>query len=443
MDELEHKSITETVPGHEPGEVVLRYDAPSRTVVERYVHPDPLPGRRETPPAPLPEPPEPSAPEARRGHRGLWLFLLCVALLLAPVLERTLLSRALDWALHRDDDFTFRYEYRAEDSARQTGETTIVRYPGDGDVRLRFSEERGEPLTIQQIYQRVNPCTVTVATALSDSSAVVGTGVIFTEDGYILTNAHVIQGGSEAFAVLDDGTVLRNVKLVGMDEANDLAVLKAEAEGLPVAEFGDSDALTVGDTVYAIGNPLGIELRGTLTDGIVSAINRDVNVDGVTMTLIQTNAALNHGNSGGPLINVYGQVVGVNTMKMGKDTDGSVSVEGLGFAIPVSSAAWVVDDLIAYGEKRGEPVLGILVEAGALPTGESAVFVRSVERDSACDRAGIRAGDAIVSAEGVTMEQTGDLLRVRRRFRAGESMTLEIERDGVRMRVDVTLQAAS
>jgi S1-C subfamily serine protease len=193
----------------------------------------------------------------------------------------------------------------------------------------------------------------------------------------------------------------------------------------------------VGDTVYAIGNPLGVELRGTLTDGIVSAINRDVKTDGVTMTLIQTNAALNEGNSGGPLINVYGQVVGINTMKMRSKS--SVSVEGLGFAIPVSSAAWIVDDLIAFGETRGEPVLGILVEAGRLPTGEGAVFVREVTRD---DDPGLMPGDVIRGAEGEPVETTGDLLRIRRRFRAGETMTLEIERDGERVSVDVTLRAA-
>ena len=163
---------------------------------------------------------------------------------------------------------------------------------------------------------------------------------------------------------LADGSIF-DAALVGYDAEQDLAVIKAQdtdgraAQGLPAAEFGDSDALSVGDPVYAIGNPLGVELRGTLTDGIVSAINRDVAVDGVTMTLIQTNAALNNGNSGGPLINVYGQVVGINTMKMGSSS--TTSVEGLGFAIPISSTAYMINDLIAHGEvrvrrRRGHPL---------------------------------------------------------------------------------------
>ena len=420
-------------------EVVLRYDAPApEPVVERYVHPDPLPGRRETPKAArVPK-------RQRKHHRGLWVAVLCLALLLAAKAGDALFGWAFDRVMDRNKSFSGEFTYRAETPSGGEGETTIPRMSGDGDVRLRFSETRGEALTIQQVYERVNPCTVTVATMYSGSSASVGTGVIFTEDGYILTNAHVIEGGSEALVVLSDGTLYRDAKLVGYDDTNDLAVLKVEAHDLPVAEFGDSDALTVGDTVYAIGNPLGIELRGTLTDGIVSAINRDVKADGVSMTLIQTNAALNNGNSGGPLINACGQVVGVNTMKMGSrfGSRATVSVEGLGFAIPISSAAWMVDDLIKYGEVRGEPVLGVTVKAGELPMGERAVIVHEVTKGGACGAAGVLEGDAIVQAEGEAVETTGDLLRIRRRFRAGETMTLTIDRGGKRFDVEVTLQAA-
>ncbi|MCR5825923.1 MAG: trypsin-like peptidase domain-containing protein [Oscillospiraceae bacterium] len=440
-------------------EVVLRYEAPRpKPVVERYVQPQPLPGRRaaqeagasETEPvpgsalvpgtAPVPEAAPAAAGKKKKNHAALWILLLCAALWILPRAGNRLLSRAVERVLERGGEASERYGYYAELPKRSGKETTIARAENTMEVRLRYSETQGEPLSIQQVYERVNPCTVTVATTLDETSASVGTGVIFTEDGYILTNAHVIEGGSEAFVVLNDGRLFRDVRLVGYDTVNDLAVLKIEATGLSVAEFGDSDALSVGDTVYAIGNPLGIELRGTLTDGIVSAINRDVEVDGVTMTLIQTNAALNNGNSGGPLINVSGQVVGINTMKMGSQS--SVSVEGLGFAIPISSAAWMVDDLLAYGEVRGEPSLGILVEAGTLATGENAVLVRSVTPGGACSEAGILAGDAIVGAEGEKVETIADLLRIRRRFRAGETMTLEIARDGVRSSVSVTLRAS-
>ena len=272
-----------------------------------------------------------------------------------------------------------------------------------------------------------------------DGSAMVGTGVIFTEDGYILTNAHVIAGGSECYVVLDTGEDYRAC-LLGLDEEKDLAVIKIAASGLPAAEFGDSDALTVGDPVFAIGNPLGVELRGTLTDGIVSAINRDVYVGGVTMTLIQTNAALNNGNSGGPLINVYGQVVGINTMKMGSSS--TTSVEGLGFAIPIASTAYMINDLIAYGEVHGEVMIGISVQPVPVTAenGESALLVMEVTPGGPGEEAGIQKGDLIVAADGEASTKSTDLLRVRRRHEAGETLKLLVERDGKRFTADVILR---
>ena len=253
-----------------------------------------------------------------------------------------------------------------------TAETTIARYPTGGEVRLVLNEEHGEePLTAGEIYEKVNPSVVTVL-GEQNTSYSVGTGVIFSEDGYIITNYHVISGCSACAVWVTDSygvDIEYPARLVGYDEDNDLAVLKIDAVDLPVAEFGVSDDLKVGDRVYAIGNPLGLELRNTLTDGLVSAIDRDVDVEGVTMTLIQTNAALNSGNSGGPLINQYGQVVGINTIKMmsGEDT-----IEGLGFAIPTSLAVRWVNEMIQYGEIQPQPVLGLSISLipETLPDGE-------------------------------------------------------------------------
>lgn len=430
-----------------PQEVVLRYEAPwPHPVTERYVQPTPLPGRRMAyrPAAPAAVPvsaPPAATPARKRSHKGLWIFLICLAALVtvAVVLGVLYLRGALR---SNGDRYEYRYEYEwhSDPDDYSDADTSIERYPTGGETRLRYSESHGSVLSIQEVYERVNPCTVTVATRLPGGGAIIGTGVIFTSDGYILTNAHVITGGNECYVVRDTGTSYA-AKLVGYDAEKDLAVIKIDAHGLPTAEFGDSDALTVGDTVYAIGNPLGAELRGTLTDGIVSAINRDVLVDGVEMTLIQTNAALNNGNSGGPLINVYGQVVGINTMKMGSTS--TVSVEGLGFAIPISSSAWMVDDLIAYGEILGEPVLGISVDRTAvtLETGETALEIEVVEAGGPGDAAGLRAGDRIVRADGDPVEAVSDLLRARRRYGRGEVLPLEIERSGERLYVDVTLAA--
>ena len=457
----EPTAAEQTGAAEEPREVVLRY-APEfpavRPVVERYVQPTPLPGRRRGSRYPRPRPetlPAPAAPaEAaqledaeepalprRARYRGLRIFLGCIAGLVLLSIVITLLPRpGRREASGEGEEYEFRFELRP-DSAEQSAETTIPRYPNGDGTRLRYSETHGKVLRIQDIYARVNPCTVTIATALADGSAMVGTGVIFSHDGYILTNAHVVTGGTQCFVVLDNGVAFDSAQLVGYDTAQDLAVIKINALGLPVAEFGDSDALTVGDTVYAIGNPLGVELRGTLTDGIVSAINRDVTVDGVKMTLIQTNAALNNGNSGGPLINIYGQVVGINAMKMGSSS--TVSVEGLGFAIPISSTAWMVDDLIEYGEVRGEPMIGVTVENAALPTGEAAVRVHEVVPDGAAAKAGLQEGDFIVAADGEPLETTNDLLRVRRRYRAGDTLTMEIDRGGERFTAAVVLEEAS
>ena len=215
-----------------------------------------------------------------------------------------------------------------------------------------------------------------------------------------------------------------------------------ELTGLPAATFGDSDQLAVGDRVYAIGNPLGVELRGTLTDGIVSAINRDVWVDGRTMTLIQTNAALNSGNSGGPLINAYGQVVGINTIKMSSSYS---NIEGLGFAIPSASIRRLVNDLLTYGEVQPEPTFGVTVnQLGTwLEEDLRGIQVIDVTAGSAADLAGIRTGDFILSAAGTPVNSSQDLLRVRRGLYVGDQVTMEIWRDGQRLEVTLELNDAA
>ena len=415
-----------------PQEVVLRYEAPVAPIVERYVQPTPLPGRKNAPPSPP------------RRRKGLKIFLFCMLglIVLSGAITALWYGGVFDRYTSYDDG---RFEHRGEldyYDSDDHGETTIKRLPNTDKVKLRYSETHGKELSIQEIYQKVNPSTVTVLTGMSDGSAMVGTGVIFTEDGYILTNAHVIAGGSECYVVLDTGENHR-ARLLGLDEEKDLAVIKISAKDLPAAEFGDSDALTVGDPVYAIGNPLGVELRGTLTDGIVSAINRDVYVDGVTMTLIQTNAALNNGNSGGPLINVYGQVVGINTMKMGSSS--TTSVEGLGFAIPIASTAYMINDLIAYGEIHGEVMIGVSVQTipVTLDSGETALLIMDVTPGGPGDEAGLREGDLLLKADGEALTKSADLLRIRRRHDAGDSLALTYERNGKRSTVNVILREST
>ena len=416
----------EQLTSHLPGEVVEIYRQPvPGEVVERYSRP--LPGRG-------------APPERPRKHRrrGLWIFLIGLAVVLgiaAGVLVWSWLSpgRILD-------RFEYWYDYGWEEDAEASGEITIPTYPTGEGATLEVETDRGPELTAQEIYRRVNPSVVTVLAQL-DGSVSVGTGVIFRSDGYILTNHHVLAGGRDCSITLDTGQSYE-ARYVAGDERNDLAVLKVELTGLPAATFGDSDQLAVGDRVYAIGNPLGVELRGTLTDGIVSAINRDVWVDGRTMTLIQTNAALNSGNSGGPLINAYGQVVGINTIKMSSSYS---NIEGLGFAIPSASIRRLVNDLLTYGEVQPEPTFGVTVnQLGTwLEEDLRGIQVIDVTAGSAADLAGIRTGDFILSAAGTPVNSSQDLLRVRRGLYVGDQVTMEIWRDGQRLEVTLELNDAA
>ena len=318
--------------------------------------------------------------------------------------------------------------------------TTIPKIQGDPGVRLACRDPQGQPLTAQEVYAKVNPSVVTVVSEQSEGASI-GTGVIMTSDGYIITNAHVISGGKSCWVALDTG-VTYEVNLVGFDEEEDLAVLKADPQNpLPAAEFGNSDLVQVGDTAYAIGNPLGVELRGTMTNGIISAVNRAVEVDGKTMTLLQTSAALNNGNSGGPLINEYGQVIGINTLKMSTTDSTEATVEGLGFALPISSVSFVVNDLIANGHYRGAPSLGITVTTVERDGGGTQVQVMEVSTGSGAADAGIQAGDVILAADGQAVSVTSDLLTARRSHIIGDTVTLTILRDGQQFDVEVTLRS--
>jgi len=430
-------------PASEPQEVVEYYPPlPAvREVVEIYVQPRRMPGRAALPDlsdkmvvAPPQSGPAAATGKKARSRKGLWIFLACLAAVSALSVGAFFLSGGFPHAAPPDVDGETQQN---EDWDKE--EVSITPYPfGQGAV-MDLTVSHGDPLTIQEIYRRVNPAVVTVMAQL-DYGASVGTGVIFREDGYVLTNYHVVAGGTDCSVTLASGKTYE-AKYVGGDSGNDVAILKLNASGLSTAEIGDSDALAVGDTVYAIGNPLGVELRGTLTDGIVSAINRDVEVQGRTMTLIQTNAALNEGNSGGPLINIYGQVVGINTIKM---MSFSSNVEGLGFALPMRSVQKMVNDILDSGAVLPEPLLGITVLdiPKILPDGTQGVEVQDVTLDSAAGRAGVKAGDVIVSAGGQSVTERHMLLSVRRQFHIGDDLPMTVWRNGEYLEVVLHLDKA-
>lgn len=268
-----------------------------------------------------------------------------------------------------------------------------------------------------------------------------GSGVVLTSDGYIITNSHVISEADTATVVLSNGLEY-NALLVGEDTQSDIAVLKIEAKGLTPATFGNSDELWVGDGVVAIGNPLGIDFSGTLTDGIISAINRSVDYNGVAMTLLQTNAAINEGNSGGPLFNMYGQVIGITNMKMVNSS--AVTIEGIGFAIPSTTVKEIADQLIAKGKVTGRPGIGITV--GAVPEAAaehyglaSGLYITAVVEGCDAQKQGIKPGDILTHINGQPVATTDDVLVIRDQHQPGDVLTFTIFRNGESFDVDVEL----
>ena len=422
-------------PEQEPDEVVSWYVRPDegQEITGCYVQPGPMPAAAA---------PKAVRREKRRSRKGLWTFLVILAVLVGVVLGVAIVS-ALRGG--NSDGYGGDFDDGDHDASSivdifQSDVPTIPRADTDPDLRFYCEKAGEEKLTIQQVYQRVNPATVLVLTDLGEKASV-GTGVILTADGYIVTNAHVIAGGQNALVALYNGDRYE-AELVGFSSTEDLALLKAvNASGLPTAPLGDSEECQVGDTVYAIGNPLGVELRGTLTQGIISAIDRPVTMEGRVMTLLQTTAALNNGNSGGPLINEYGQVIGINTLKMSTTDSTEATVEGLGFALPISSVSFVVNDLIANGHYRGAPSLGITVTTVERDGGGTQVQVMEVSAGSGAADAGLQAGDVILAADGQAVSVTSDLLTARRSHIIGDTVTLTILRDGQQFDVEVTLRS--
>ena len=306
-----------------------------------------------------------------------------------------------------------------------------------------FTQEQG--LSLQEIYSRNIDSVVSITCTYRNGSSS-GTGVIFSTEGYIVTNHHVIEGAQAITVLLTDERILE-ATLIGTDAVSDLAVLHVEEGNLTAAEFGDSTQLRVGDSVAAIGDPLGSEFRGTLTNGIVSAINRDVTMEGRTMTLIQTNAAINSGNSGGPLINCYGQVIGINTLKIG-DNASSAGVEGLGFAIPSATVKEIVDQLIDQGYVSGRPSLGIYGEGVSsfyqhyyrMPAG---LYITQVLLDSDAASRGIIPGDILISIDNTRITNMDDLNSMIYNYNPGDSVTVVFYRQGFQYQVNLTLAEAN
>lgn len=304
----------------------------------------------------------------------------------------------------------------------------------DPNVSIFVHDQDTQVLTSNQIYDQVLPSVVCVTADQGNGSASVGSGVVLTQSGYIVTNFHIIQGGVSLNVGLLSSTANYDAKLVGYDEELDLAVLKIEAQGLVPARLGSSDQLSVGDSVYAIGNPMGY-LHGTMTEGIISSPTRTIPVDGKDMNLLQTSAALNSGNSGGALTNAYGQVVGITSAKItGLEND--TVIEGLGLVIPINDTIPFLNQMIHTGQSF-RPSLGILCQEVQMDD-TSGVYVVSTTADTPAHEA-LLEGDVILAANGVDTPTLYALTRVLNDTGVGNQVELSVLRDGGVLSISITL----
>ena len=266
-----------------------------------------------------------------------------------------------------------------------------------------------------------------------------GSGVIFKSDGYIVTNNHVIQGAKDITVALSDGRTLK-AKLIGADPYTDLAVIKVDATDLPTAEFGDSDDIMVGEPAIAIGNPMGLEFQGSVTAGVISALNRTLNIGDNRVKLLQTDAAINPGNSGGALVNADSKVIGINSAKLA-----ATDIEGMGFAIPINTVKPIIEEIINKGHVS-YPYLGIGVldkqtaaQAGYQLNVDAGVIVMQIELGGPADLAGIKQRDLILKIDNSETNTVTDLRNAISEHKIGDSVTITISRNGEQLQVQATL----
>ncbi|WP_296828999.1 S1C family serine protease [uncultured Megasphaera sp.] len=301
---------------------------------------------------------------------------------------------------------------------------------------------------VVQAAKKVSPAVVGITTKVYNRDMFnrkvlvgegVGSGVIFDKAGYIVTNNHVVGTAKTVIVSLADGQSTEGT-VVGRDARTDLAVVKINMENLPVAEFGDSDSLQVGEPAIAIGNPLGLEFQGTVTVGVISSLNRTIGAEGQSMKLIQTDAAINPGNSGGALVDADGKVIGINSAKISQE-----GVEGLGFAIPINAARPILQDLITNG-KVVRPYLGLygldqqMAARFGMQLNAQGIYVYRVVPGGPLDQAGLQHGDVIVKLDGTDVKDFASLQSVMDKHKVGDSVTVDYTRNGMNREATIVLQ---
>jgi len=306
----------------------------------------------------------------------------------------------------------------------------------DNDKRVKMTDE--------EIAAKVGPAVVGISNNTTFFSQSVeqgsGSGIIINEEGYVVTNNHVVEGATELKVVFSTGEEYP-AELIGSDSRTDLALLKIEGDGgYPYAVLGDSSDLATGESVIAIGNPLGTEFAGTVTKGVVSALNRTMEVEqGITLNLIQTDAAINPGNSGGALVNAYGEVIGINSAKISAS-----EVEGLGFAIPANEAKTVIEDLMEFGYVQGRPLIGfsgreITEEMSKMYGYPVGVYVVDISPFSGAEKGGIKSGDVIRKVNGQEVKTIDEINEIRDQHKVGDELEFEVNRNGETVTLKVEL----
>ena len=328
-----------------------------------------------------------------------------------------------------------------------SGNTTTLLQSNASKIEVQ-TVDAGTEMSVQQVAALNQPSIVEIQTEMVTNGSFLqqyvqtgaGSGIIISQDGYIVTNNHVIEDATSIMVRTSDGTSY-SAQLVGTDSRTDIAVLKIDATGLQPATFGNSDNLNVGDTAIAIGNPLG-ELGGTVTNGIISALDRTIVLDNEEMTLLQTNAAINPGNSGGGLFNSRGELIGMVVAKSsGED------IEGLGFAIPSNLVSQIAQELINNGYVTGRPALGVTVvnitsSQLAMQYGVNSlgVYISEVSSGSAAEQAGLQVGDRIISVDDRVVESYTDLSSILDDHAVGDTIEILVGRNGTTVTVSLTLQ---
>lgn len=384
---------------------------------------------------PQTQPPEKREKKPRRSGKSPWKAVIAAVLVVALVASGCLITAS---GVNR------KWEQKTSQITQQLGrqiddlQKQIDSAPSGTSGALPAAD--GSAMTPAQLYQSnvdsvvAISCTMqTTAYGQSVEGTSSGSGFILTEDGYVVTNYHVVQNASNITVTTHSGDEY-DATVKGYDATNDVAVLKVEAEGLSAATIGSSGNLSIGDMVVAIGNPLG-RLAATETVGYVSGINREVTTDNTVISMLQTDAAINPGNSGGPLFNMYGEVIGITTAKYSGTTNSGASIEGIGFAIPIDDVMGIISDLIDYGYVTGA-YMGITVkdndkEAAAqfgLPT--DGAYVVDVTPGSSADKAGIQSKDLITAVDDHKIATRTDLTRALRNYKAGDTAQITVVRSG-------------